>query len=59
MSKGTGQRDGPRVGGKQLSTNGAESVAKQMVKEESEEVGKSSSLAQSYKQAFVVYSGLT
>lgn len=52
MSKGTGQRDGPCVDGKQLSTIGAESMAKQMAKEEPEEVGKF------YKQAFVVYSDL-
>lgn len=47
------------MGGKQLSTIGAESVAKQTVKGESEEVGRSRALAQSYKQGSVVYSDLT
>lgn len=41
MSKDTRRRNGPHVDGKQLSTIGAESMAKQVVKEEYGEVGES------------------
>lgn len=41
MSKETRWRNGPHMDGEQLSTIGAESMAKQVVKEESGEVGKS------------------